>query len=204
MPYIVGLTGGIGSGKTTVERLFKTLSVDIIDTDAIAHVLTSPDGLGIPIIQSQFGIEFLNSDGSLNRSAMRQLIFRDPDAKHKLEQILHPLIRVEVDAQLHRTRTPYVILAVPLLVETGAYQDRLDRVLVVDCTEEQQMRRTSARSKLSEQEVRDIMATQVGRKERIRHADDIILNNGELAQLTPATTVLDQRFRVLAALRETT
>lgn len=204
MPYIVGLTGGIGSGKTTVERLFKTLSVDIIDTDAIAHLLTSSDGLGIPIIQSQFGIEFLNSDGSLNRSAMRQLIFRDPDAKHKLEQILHPLIRVEVDAQLHRTRTRYVILAVPLLVETGAYLNRLDRVLVVDCTEEQQMRRTSARSKLSEQEVRDIMATQVGRKERIRHADDIILNNGELAQLTPATTVLDQRFRVLAALRETT
>jgi dephospho-CoA kinase len=204
VPYIVGLTGGIGSGKTTVERLFKTFSVDIIDTDAIAHLLTAPNGLGIPSIQSQFGIEFLNSDGSLNRSAMRQLIFRDPDAKHKLEQILHPSIRVEVDAQLHRTRTPYVILAVPLLVETGAYQDRLDRVLVIDCTEEQQVRRTSARSKLSEQEVRDIMATQVGRKERIRHADDIILNNGELAQLTPATTVLDQRFRVLAALRETT
>ena len=204
MPYTVGLTGGIGSGKSTVEQLFQTFGVDIIDTDAIAHLLTGPNGLGIPSIQSQFGPDFLNPDGSLNRAVMRQLVFGDPDAKHKLEQILHPLIRAEVAGQLGRVATPYAILAVPLLIETGAYTDRVDRVLVVDCTEEQQVRRTSARSKLSEQEVRNIMAAQVDRKQRIRHADDIVLNNAELAQLLSAVAVLDRRFRALAAVQEAT
>jgi dephospho-CoA kinase len=204
VPYTVGLTGGIGSGKSTVEQLFQTFGVDIIDTDAIAHLLTGPNGLGIPSIQSQFGPDFLNPDGSLNRAVMRQLVFGDPDAKHKLELILHPLIRAEVDIQLGRVAPPYAILAVPLLIETGAYTDRVDRVLVVDCTEEQQVRRTSARSKLSEQEVRNIMAAQVDRKQRIRHADDIILNNAELAQLLSAVAVLDRRFRALAAVQEAT
>jgi dephospho-CoA kinase len=201
VPYTVGLTGGIGSGKSTVERLFQTIGVDIVDTDAIGHSLTSPNGLGIPGIQSQFGLDFLNPDGSLNRAAMRQLVFGDPNAKRELEQILHPLIRTEVDNQLSRVGTPYAILAVPLLIESGAYKDRVDRILVVDCSEEQQVRRTSTRSQLSEQEVRNIMATQADRKQRIRHADDIILNNAEMTQLLPAIAVLDRRFRALAALQ---
>jgi dephospho-CoA kinase len=201
MPYTVGLTGGIGSGKTTIARLFEGLDVDIIDTDAIAHSLTGPKGSAMPAVQSQFGVDFLSPDGSLKRTAMRQRVFSDPDAKRNLEAILHPMIRSEVGALLSRSAGPYVVLAIPLLIETGTYRDRVERVLVVDCEEGQQVRRAQERSKLSESDVRNVMAAQVDRIERLRHADDIILNNGELAQLLPAVAVLDHRFRALATRR---
>ena len=201
MPFTVGLTGGIGSGKSTVERLFQGFGAHIIDTDAIAHSLTTATGQAMPAILSQFGVDFLNPDGSLNRTVMRQRVFSDPNAKRKLEEILHPLIRREVDTQLNRSAAPYIVLAVPLLIETGAYHDRVERVLVVDCAEEQQVRRTKERSGLSESEVRNIMAAQVEREERTRHADDIILNNGGLPQLAPTVAVLDQRYRALAVLQ---
>ena len=201
VPFTVGLTGGIGSGKSTVERLFQGFGADIIDTDAIAHSLSGPKGLAMPAILSQFGVDFLNPDGSLNRTVMRQRVFSDPNAKRKLEEILHPLIRREVDTQLNRSAAPYIVLAVSLLIETGAYHDRVQRVLVVDCAEEQQVHRTKERSGLSESDVRNIMAAQVDRKERLRHADDIILNNGGLPQLAPAVAVLDQRYRALAVLQ---
>ncbi len=199
MPYTVGLTGGIGSGKSVVASLFEKLGAAVVDTDVIAHQLTIAGGTAIPAIQAQFGCDFLNADGSLNRSTVRQRIFSDPKAKQALENILHPMIRQQVDAAVATRQAPYVMLVVPLLVETGAYRDRIGRVVVVDCNEESQLTRTAVRSKLSASDIKSIMATQVPRAERLRHADDIILNNGELACLSIPVAVIDQRLRALAA-----
>jgi dephospho-CoA kinase len=198
MPYTVGLTGGIGSGKSVVANLFEKLGAAVIDTDAIAHQLTLGGGAAIPAIQAQFGADFLNADGSLNRAAMRQRVFSDSTAKQTLETVLHPLIRRQVEAQIAVSDAPYVLLAIPLLVETGAYLDHIERVVVVDCNESLQLARTVARSSLAPSEVKAIMATQVSRVERLRHADDIILNNGELSSLSIPVAVIDQRLRALA------
>ena len=198
MPYTVGLTGGIGSGKSVVASLFEKLGANVVDTDVIAHQLTVAGGAAIPAIQAQFGTDFLNADGSLNRSAMRQRVFSDSKAKQALENILHPMIHRQVGDQIATSQAPYVMLAVPLLVETGAYRDRIERVVVVDCNEDLQLTRTAARSKLSASEIKAVMATQVPRAERLRHADDIILNNGELGSLSIPVAVIDQRLRALA------
>lgn len=202
MPYTVGLTGGIGSGKSVVASLFEKLGAAVVDTDVIAHQLTEAGGAAIPAIQARFGGDFLNADGSLNRSAMRQRVFSDPNAKQALENILHPMIRQRVDAEIATRQAQYVMLAVPLLVETGAYRDRVERVVVVDCSEELQLTRTAARSKLSSAEIKSIMATQAARAERLRHANDIILNNGELGSLSIPVAVIDQRLRALATAQE--
>ena len=202
MPYTVGLTGGIGSGKSVVASLFEKLGAAVVDTDVIAHQLTEAGGAAIPAIQARFGGDFLNADGSLNRSAMRQRVFSDPNAKQALENILHPMIRQRVDAEIATRQAQYVMLAVPLLVETGAYRDRVERVVVVDCSEELQLTRTAARSKLSSAEIKSIMATQAARAERLGHANDIILNNGELGSLSIPVAVIDQRLRALATAQE--
>ena len=202
MPYTVGLTGGIGSGKSVVASLFEKLGAALVDTDVIAHQLTEAGGAAIPAIQAQFGGNFLNADGSLNRSAMRQRVFSDPNAKQALENILHPMIRQRVDAEIATRQAQYVMLAVPLLVETGAYRDRVERVVVVDCSEELQLTRTAARNKLSSAEIKSIMATQATRAERLRHANDIIVNNGELGSLSIPVAVIDQRLRALATAQE--
>ena len=202
MPYTVGLTGGIGSGKSVVASLFEKLGAAVVDTDVIAHQLTEAGGAAIPAIQARFGGDFLNADGSLNRSAMRQRVFSDPNAKQALENILHPMIRQRVDAEIATRQAQYVMLAAPLLVETGAYRDRVERVVVVDCSEELQLTRTAARSKLSSAEIKSIMATQAARAERLRHANDIILNNGELGSLSIPVAVIDQRLRALATAQE--
>ena len=202
MPYTVGLTGGIGSGKSVVASLFEKLGAAVVDTDVIAHQLTEAGGAAIPAIQARFGGDFLNADGSLNRSAMRQRVFSDPNAKQALENILHPMIRQRVDAEIATRQAQYVMLAVPLLVETGAYRDRVERVVVVDCSEELQLTRTAARSKLSSAEIKSIMATQAARAERLRHANDIIVNNGELGSLSIPVAVIDQRLRALATAQE--
>ena len=202
MPYTVGLTGGIGSGKSVVASLFEKLGAAVVDTDVIAHQLTEAGGAAISAIQAQFGGDYLNADGSLNRSAMRQRVYSDPNAKQALENILHPMIRQRVDAEIATRQAQYVMLAVPLLVETGAYRDRVERVVVVDCSEELQLTRTAARSKLSSAEIKSIMATQAARAERLRHANDIILNNGELGSLSIPVAVIDQRLRALATAQE--
>jgi dephospho-CoA kinase len=200
MPYVVGLTGGIGSGKSTVAHFFQTLGVPLVDTDAISRKLTAPGGEAISMIKTEMGDEFISRDGGLDRPMVRQRVFSDPDAKHKLEKILHPMIRAEVDAQIASSRADYVVVDIPLLVESGAYQDRIQRVVVVDCEENLQIERTMARSKLTAPDVQAIMVTQATRRERLRHADDIVVNESGLESLSSSVAVLDQRLKALAKL----
>lgn len=199
MKLRVGLTGGIGSGKSTVATLFAERGAAIVDTDVISHRLTGAGGEAIPAIAASFGADSLNPDGSMNRSWMRARVFTDPTAKLVLEAILHPLIRNQAKAEAATSDAPYVMLVVPLLFETSGYRDWLDRALVVDCAEEAQLARATRRSGLDEAAVRAIMAQQMIRKQRLRHADDIIHNDGELADLTAQVAQLHQRYLTLAA-----
>lgn len=194
MPFIVGLTGGIGSGKSAVADLFASLGVPVVDTDAIAHALTAPGGKAIPAITAAFGPGSIDAHGALDRAAMRRRVFAEPDIKRRLEAILHPMIRAAADSRLQETTAPYSILVVPLLVESGAYKNRVDRVLLVDCDEEVQVARTTARSDLEEMQVRAIMAAQANRATRLAAADDVIDNNGDIAGLRPQVESLHQRY----------
>jgi dephospho-CoA kinase len=181
---IVGLTGGIGSGKSEAARLFAALGVPIIDTDMIAHELTAPGQPALASIAAAFGEEAIASDGSLDRAYMRKKVFSDSAAKRTLEAILHPMIRAEVAARLSRNvSAPYQIVMVPLLFETGTYRPMIDRALVIDCDESLQVSRAMARSGLTEPEVRAIMDTQCFREQRLALADDVIDNSGSFENL---------------------
>ena len=198
MPFCVGLTGGIGSGKSKVAGMFAELGAGVVDTDAISHELTGVAGRAMPAIASRFGAGYLKPDGSLDRALMRELVFDDPRAKRQLEEILHPLIGTEARARIGDAREPYVILVVPLLLETGAYGDVLSRVLVVDAAESQQIERTMARSRLSADEVKAIMAAQLPRAERLQRADDVIANDGDIDTLKARVQSLHERYRAAA------
>ena len=199
MTFRVGLTGGIGCGKSKAADAFAELGAAVIDTDAISHALTGPRGEAMPAVEKEFGTSHVNADGSLNRASMRALVFSDPEAKRRLEAILHPMIRAEVSRQAGQANAPYVILVVPLLFETGAYRDTLDRVLVVDCPEEQQISRTMARSSLTESEVRAIMAAQIARAERVSRADDVLPNDSDLNALRERVRALHAQYLRAAA-----
>lgn len=198
MTFLIGLTGGIGSGKTSAANLFAERGAEIIDTDELAHVLTRPGGLGMAAIRQVFGAEFVTLDGALDRAKMRALVFSDPGAKGRLEGILHPLIREEVERRIAESRAPYALVVVPLLVETGAYGGRIDRLLVVDCAEETQIARTMARSRLTRDEVLAIMGTQVPRAVRLAAADDVIVNDGDLGELRRQVQMLHEKYLALA------
>lgn len=185
MAYIVGLTGGIGCGKSAVADLFARLGAAVVDTDAIAHELTAPGGAGIAPIREAFGAGLIAADGALDRAAMRTLVFAQPAARACLEAILHPLIGRESRRRCEEAVAPYVLLVVPLLIESGIYRERVDRLLVVDCSEQTQVERVMKRSRLTAQEVRAIMATQVSRATRLGAADDVIDNDGDIAALGP-------------------
>ncbi|MBW7902150.1 MAG: dephospho-CoA kinase [Rhodocyclaceae bacterium] len=176
--FVVGLTGGIGSGKSTVAELFVARGAALVDTDAIAHELTGPDGAAMPAIVAAFGDGARRADGALDRPAMRTQVFADPAAKARLEGILHPLIGAEADRRCRAATAPYVILAVPLLVESGNYAERCDRILVVDCAEATQVARVTARSGMSAAEAHAILAAQAPRQARLAAADDVIDNDG--------------------------
>jgi dephospho-CoA kinase len=184
-PFSIGLTGGIGSGKTTVANMFAERGASIVDTDLIAHSLTAPGGQAMPAIVAEFGAEFADATGALDRARMRQLVFADAGAKARLEAILHPRIRDGALAAAAAATGSYVIYAVPLLVESGAWRERVARILVVDCREEVQISRVMARNNLPESQVRAIMAAQASRAQRLAAADDVIENNDGIAALTP-------------------
>lgn len=199
MTFLVGLTGGIGSGKSAAASLFEALGAAVVDTDAIAHELTAPGGAAIESIRSAFGDDVIDARGALDRAAMRRKVFADPQAKARLETILHPMIRAEADRRSAASRAPYVVLVVPLLVESGGYRSRVQRVVVVDCPEAVQVARVMSRSGLSAEEARAIMAAQVSREQRLAVADDVIENGGELAALRPQVEALHRRYLEMAA-----
>lgn len=197
--YVVGITGGIGSGKSTVAGLFARHGVPVIDTDEIAHALTASGGAAMAPIRARFGAQVVTADGALDRQAMRRLAFADPTARQALEAILHPMIRAEADRQVAAAAAPYVLLAIPLLVETGGYRDRLQRVLVVDCAEATQIARVMARNGLAEDEVRRILDAQASRAQRLAAADDVVVNDGEPAALVAQVDALHARYLGLAS-----
>jgi dephospho-CoA kinase len=183
--FVVGLTGGIGSGKSLIADSFAERGVTIVDTDVIAHALTGPDGAAMPAIEAQFGRDFLTSDGSLARASMRKHAFTDTEAKSKLEAILHPLIRLTAEQLVAQAAGVYAMVVVPLLIESGVWRERVSRILAVDCPESLQIARVMQRSGLPEAEVRAILAQQASRQERLATAHDVIVNDGALAAVLP-------------------
>jgi dephospho-CoA kinase len=195
---IVGLTGGIGSGKSAVADAFASLGVDVTDTDRLAHQLSAPGAPGYAAILAAFGSEFVEPDGTLDRAKLRNLVFSDPEARVRLEAILHPLIREGARSEVRSWSSPYGLLIVPLLFERGG-SIGVDRVLVVDCPEDEQVRRVVARSGLSADEVRAIMATQLPRGERLKRADDVLDNTGPQSAIEAKVAELHRRYTALAA-----
>ncbi len=194
VPLVVGLTGGIGSGKTAAAEKFAQHGIVVIDTDAIARGLTATNGAAMPAIKKQFGDKFITSDGALNRDLMRQTVFSDAAAKKKLEAILHPMIRAVSIQGIHEAKSAYVILAVPLLFETGGYAGLINTTLVIDCDEAAQIRRTMSRSGMTQEQVQSVMAAQLPRAERLKHADHIIDNSGTLEELARRVDDLHKHY----------
>lgn len=198
MTFVVGLTGGIGSGKSAAAAEFARLGATLVDTDVIAHELTERGGAAIAPIESFFGAGYIGASGAMDRKKMRERVFSDPAAKTALETLLHPMIRAESARRIAAATGPYVVHVVPLLVESGDYGDRVDRILVIDAPEETQVKRVSARSRFSEDEVRAIMRTQASRAERLAAADDVIDNGGSLDALQKQVRALHARYIEMA------
>jgi dephospho-CoA kinase len=197
--FAVGLTGGIGSGKSTVADAFARLGVDVTDTDQLAHELSAPGAAGHAAIRAAFGAEYFREDDTLDRGRLRRSVFADPLLRQRLEAIMHPLIRDAAANAAARWTSPYGILVVPLLLErSGSLTSIVQRVLVVDCPEDVQVERTVARSGIAAAEVRAIMATQIARAERLVRADDVIDNSGPPASIAPRVAALDRLYRSLA------
>jgi dephospho-CoA kinase len=199
-PFVVGLTGGIGSGKSEVARAFAALGVECGDADEVAHAVTAPGTAGADAVAAAFGGAVRQPNGALDRGALRRIVFADPAARKRLEAILHPRIQAELDRQIRQWQGPYGILSVPLLFESGALLPRVTRVLVVDCPEDEQVRRVMQRSGLAADEVRAIMAVQVSRPERLARADDVIDNSGTREAMQAQVLHLHNTYRALAAL----
>ncbi len=196
--FSVGLTGGIGSGKSLVADQFAQRGPAVIDTDLIAHQLTGPGGAAMPAIRETFGDNFLTSEGALDRAAMRAHVFSDATERQKLEAILHPMIAKQTRAEAASANGDYLMFVVPLLTESGHWKDRVDRVLVVDCPESLQLARVMQRNQLSAEAVQAIMATQATRAARLAIADDVIINDGAIDSVTDAVHRLHEVYQTLA------
>jgi dephospho-CoA kinase len=194
---LIGLTGGIGSGKTAVSDLLRGLGAGVIDTDLISHDLTAPGGKAIELIARAFGAEFIDPQGALNRPKMRALVFSDPKARQALEQIIHPLIQQETVKQafeLANLGFHYLVFVVPLLIESGSWIKLIDRLVVVDCSEENQIKRVMRRSNMLRSEVENILTAQATREIRLATANVVIDNQGSLEDLKLAVLNLHQEF----------
>ncbi|HIU73056.1 MAG TPA: dephospho-CoA kinase [Candidatus Aphodousia faecipullorum] len=200
MPWIVGLTGGIGSGKTQASNAFAALGVPVIDTDLISHALTAPRGLAIEAIRATFGDAMITASGEMDRQKMRDLVFTNPQAKKQLESILHPLIaRVALASVSQHSDSPYVVLVVPLLAESPAWINRCDRILVIDCDIETQIKRIMKRSHLTREQAAAIIASQATRDERKSIANEVIVNESTIEHLNQQVKHLHDYYLRLAS-----
>lgn len=196
--FSIGLTGGIGSGKSTVADLFAAHGVAVIDTDLIAHQLTAAGGRAIEAIKLAFGSGFIMASGAMDRIKMREAVFANPSEKKRLEAILHPLIRAETEHAAAQAEGAYIMFVVPLLVESGLWKQRVSRILAIDCSEATQIRRVMQRNNLTEQQVRAIMATQASREARLAVADDIVINDSDTTTLIAQVQRLHDLYLSLA------
>lgn len=199
-PFVVGVTGGIGSGKTAVTDRFRALGIDIVDADLASRTVVEPGNDALAAIAAHFGADILLPDGALDRAALRRIVFQDPAAKQWLEQLLHPLIGAEIRRQLERATSAYVVFVSPLLVETSQ-RNFCDRILVVDVPEGVQLQRTMVRDNNDAEQVKRIIASQASRAQRLELADDVIENTGSLEQLHASVAALHERYLQLAAER---
>lgn len=195
-PLRIGLTGGIGSGKSTVARMFVELGAAVIDADELAHRLMSPGGAAVSAILRQFGAD-LSADGGIDRRRLGRIVFEQPQQRHRLEALLHPMIRIEMERAARGAQTPYCVLVIPLLVEAGQ-RDLVDRVLVVDADEETQIARVRERDRRNDAEIQAILAVQASRTQRLAAADDVVNNRGDLTELRRQVAALHQRYLALA------
>jgi dephospho-CoA kinase len=194
---LIGLTGGIGSGKTTVSDLLAELGAGIIDTDLISHQITGPGGAAIPLIVKAFGADFIDPQGALIRTKMRAIVFEDPNARQVLEQITHPLIQQETAKQafeLAKSGVPYLVFVVPLLIESGFWVKLIDYLVVVDCPEETQIQRVMHRNNMTRSDVENILKAQANRDARLAAADAVIENQGNLDDLKSEVLNLHQQL----------
>ena len=196
--FRVGLTGGIASGKSAVEAEFQRLGVPVIDTDALAREVVEPGQPSLAAVVAEFGPASLDADGRLDRRRLRAIVFSDPDRRRALEKILHPAIRSLQRARVDAVTAPYVVIAIPLLVEGGARREDIDRILVIDCPRDVQRARLLARDGETAEGAEAILAAQASREARLAAADDVVDNSGPLAALAPAIGALHERYLALA------
>lgn len=199
MRLVVGLTGGIGSGKSAAADAFGKLGATVVDTDAIAHELTGPGGAAMAEVRRLFGDALVDAAGAMDRKRMRELVFADAGKKQRLEALLHPMIRAESERRIAAAPGPYVVHVVPLLVESPGFRERYQRVLVVDCPEALQVARVRQRSGLAEAEIRRIIDAQIQRETRLAAADDVIDNSGSIAAMQQQVRQLHEKYLALAA-----